>query len=218
MNKVHPDVDSQLIERIVREVASRLRNANAPLAQNGNSNETENQAGTLSLGEKVISVATLTGKLDNVSHLRLQPKAVLTPAARDELRDKGVEITFEHAAVTSPGQPDLIFATTNETTDPQLLDRLARIGIKTQLKQDKNVKRLVANLVGRCSATARAIVFADQPYIANSVANRHPSIRAAVVRDEAELKIAKKELNPNVIVVPIDRASILDAVAKELVS
>lgn len=218
MNNVHPDVDTQLIERIVREVVSRLRNANAHPAQNGNSTETEDQAGTLSLAEKVISLETLSGKLDNVSQLSLQPKAVVTPAAHDELRDKGIEITFEQAVAKSSGQPELILATTDETNDPQLLDRLTRIGIKAELKQDKNVRRLVANLARRFSTTSRAIVFADQPYTANCVANQNPGIRAAVVRDDAEWKIVKKELNPNVIVIPIDRGSLLDAIAKELVS
>ena len=89
--------------------------------------------------------------------------------------------------------------------------------MQTQLKQEKNVRQLVANLAGRFSTIPRAIVFADQPYTANCLANRNPGIRAAIVRDEAELKIAKKELDPNVIVVPIDCPSVLDAVAKELV-
>jgi len=218
MNNAHPDVDLQLIERIVREVVLRLRNEHAHTVKIGkNLAKPAIQAGSLSLDEKVISVETLRGKLENVSQLSLQPNAVLTPAARDELRDNGVEIVFEHAVSTFAGQPELILATTDKTNDQQFLARLTQIGIKAQLRHDPSVRRLVANLTGRFSTTTRGIVLTDQPYQATCVANRNPGVRAAIVRDEIELKIAKQELHPNVIVIPIDRSSILDAVAKELV-
>lgn len=218
MNNAHPEITTQQIERIVREIVSRLNNGNAQVTQNGSSEKTENQVGTLTLTEKVVSVETLGGKLDNVSQLRLQPKAVLTPAARDELRDKGIEILFDHAVATTTGRPDLILGTTDETNAQQLSDRLAQIGIKTQLIHDNCARRLVANLTKRFSTTGRLIVVADQPYTATCVANRNQNVRAAVVRDEAELKIVSKEISPNVIVIPADRATIVDAVAKALVS
>lgn len=224
MNNGHPQVDPQLIERIVREVVSRLKVGNAQNAQNGDSVKTENRAdtekqtGTLTLAEKVVSMETLGGQLNNVSQLRLQPKAVLTPAARDELRDRGIEIIFDHVVATTTGRPDLILGTTDETNAQELSDQLARIGIKVQLKHDTCARRLVANLTGRFSTTARLIVVVDQPYTATYVANRNQNVRAAVVRDEAELKIVSKEINPNVIVIPVDRHTIVDAVAKALVS
>ena len=118
--------------------------------------------------------------------------------------------------MTTTSRPDLILGTTDETNGQQLSDRLAQIGIKVQLKHDTCARRLVANLTGRFSTTARLIVVADQPYTATYVANRNQNVRAAVVRDEAELKIVSKEISPNVIVIPADRATILDAVAKEL--
>jgi hypothetical protein len=221
MNNAHPQFSTQQIERIVHEVVARLTDGSAQIAQLGNLTKTENHvgsAGTLTLSERVISTETLGGKLANVSQVRLQPKAVLTPAARDELRDKGIEVTFDHAVATTSRRTNLILGTTNESNAPQLVERLARIGIQAQLKHDTCARRLVANLTTRFSTTARLIAFVDQPYTATCVANRNQNVRAAVVRDEAELKMVTKEINPNVIVIPADRATIVEAVAKALIS
>lgn len=238
MNNVNPNIDPKMIDRIVFEVVSRLKNkiaqGNAHGNAKGNSAQTENRAGTmpssqnvvqtgaLSLDAKVISVETLRGKLDNVAQLKVRPKVVVTPAARDELRNKGVEIVFDQGVATptgtATGQLNLILATTNKLSAEQAVKGLARTGINVQLKHDTCVKQLVTNLTGQLLATERLIVFVDQPYTAAYTANRNSSIRAAVVRDKSELKMAQNEINPNVIVIPADRGSLLDAVARDLVS
>jgi hypothetical protein len=73
------------IEIVVREVLRRLAAmAPQPLAQ----------ASTLSLSARVVTMAELKGKLQGVDRLQVPRRAVVTPAARDYLREHGVQLDY----------------------------------------------------------------------------------------------------------------------------
>lgn len=73
------------IERIVQEVLRRLAEMNLvpPVAV---------AARTLSLPQRVVTMADLKGKLEGVQRVEVPQRAVVTPAARDYLRDMGVQL------------------------------------------------------------------------------------------------------------------------------
>lgn len=74
------------IDRIVREIVERLRA------------ELEVQpVATLTLETRVVTMAELKGKLCGVQQLVLKPCAIITPSARDELREKKIEIIRDPA-------------------------------------------------------------------------------------------------------------------------
>jgi hypothetical protein len=74
------------IERIVQEVVRRLAAMTAqsltPAATNG----------TLSLSTQLVTVSELNGKLQGIRRLEVPLRTVVTPAARDYLRERGVEL------------------------------------------------------------------------------------------------------------------------------
>ena len=76
------------IEWIVAEVIRRLKHSQpserAPAREQSDT--------TVSLKEKVITLQLLEGKLTNVSRLSINPKAVVTPAVRDELKQRKIEL------------------------------------------------------------------------------------------------------------------------------
>ena len=77
--------DPQLIDQIVREVIRRLTDRDIAVTD-----ATENK--DLIVDESVISMATLEGRLGGIRRVVIEERAVITPAARDELNDQGIEL------------------------------------------------------------------------------------------------------------------------------
>ena len=75
-------VTPEQLEWIVREVIRRLRllDGNPP------------SAGELRLTEKVITKATLKDRLASVQRVVVSPRAVVTPAVKDELNERRIEL------------------------------------------------------------------------------------------------------------------------------
>lgn len=81
--------DADFFERVVAEVIRRLTQHGVKI---GNGSATSSAA-ELVVTERVIAMETLRGKLDNVSRLVVGKKAIVTPAVKDDLRDRGIELT-----------------------------------------------------------------------------------------------------------------------------
>ena len=93
------ELSTQDIERIVSEVVRRLRQAGVQV-QPQEDNESDCTAEVINrsctLSEHVISMDSIYGKLDNVQQLVVGPRAVVTPAVVDALRER--KITLERTA------------------------------------------------------------------------------------------------------------------------
>ena len=78
------DID---VEYIIREVIRRLMAmGNEPSHDDG---------GTVKLTERLVTMATLEGRLANVKRLIVAKKAVVTPLVKDELRKRKIELEYE---------------------------------------------------------------------------------------------------------------------------
>ena len=79
------------IDRIVAEVVRRLRaimaSSSAPVS---GSRETTSVANELSLSEKVITLQLLKGRLDGITKVIVADRAIITPAVKDELKDRKI--------------------------------------------------------------------------------------------------------------------------------
>ena len=73
----------QQLEWIVQEVIRRLRqlDGNAPAS-----------GSELRLTERLVTIGTLENRLSNVARVIVQPRAVVTPAVRDELKQRKIEL------------------------------------------------------------------------------------------------------------------------------
>ena len=95
-----PDTPFQadFVELIVREVIRRLRESgvtvattNAPTAREVSS-ATSNNLVELGLTERLVTLETLRDRLQGVKRLTVGKKAIVTPAVRDELKKKKIEL------------------------------------------------------------------------------------------------------------------------------
>ena len=223
MGTANPEFDLQLVERVVREVIKRLTESNGKVKTNTNAVSPLDQRaepGEWQLNERVISLEAITGKLDRINVLRLPAKAVVTPAAKDELRSRNVAIRFDLEKQNCVTGKQLLIGVTCGAVGKDVANQLETTGIQAEWYQDERVSRLVTKLAGRVSALRRSLVITSEPYTAVCVANRNANVRAAIVRDEGELRLAKAEINPNFLVLPVERLALLkiDAIARSLIS
>ena len=76
------------VATIVVEVVRRL-GLLGPVAQSPQGTE---KAAELQLADKVITTRTIQGQLSGVKRLIVQPRAVVTPAVRDQLKQQNIEL------------------------------------------------------------------------------------------------------------------------------
>jgi hypothetical protein len=80
--------NTELFERIVREVLRRLQAAGVKIE----AADSPAVAAELVLAERLVTLTTLDGRLRGVQRVVVPPRAVITPSARDELRDRNIEL------------------------------------------------------------------------------------------------------------------------------
>lgn len=79
-------LDPDQLEWIVREVVRRLRAGDAGAASPAPSDS------HITLTQTLITIATLSHKLDGVTQVTIAKRAVITPSARDFLKEKQIEL------------------------------------------------------------------------------------------------------------------------------
>ena len=94
------ELSVQDLERIVSEVVRRLRQAGVQVQSQEDKEPNSGAAAvaptTCTLSDHVISMDSIHGKLENVRQLIVGPRAVVTPAVVDALRER--KITLERTA------------------------------------------------------------------------------------------------------------------------
>lgn len=85
--------DAELVEFIVQEVIRRLTATSIAAVGTTAVPATAHRTGReLVVDERLITLATLNGRLEGVRRVVVTNKALLTPAVYDELRDRGIEV------------------------------------------------------------------------------------------------------------------------------
>jgi hypothetical protein len=79
----------QQVEWIVMEVLRRLE-----VAVDGKEMMKARNGSELKLSDRVVTLRSIEGRLSSVSRVVVLPGAVVTPAVRDELKVRKIELTF----------------------------------------------------------------------------------------------------------------------------
>jgi hypothetical protein len=80
-------LDPEFIDRIVQEVIRRLVERGVVVQGATDIDETE-----LALNDKVVTLASLDGLLAGVQRVVVGGRSIVTPAVRDELNDRSIEL------------------------------------------------------------------------------------------------------------------------------
>jgi hypothetical protein len=172
------------------------------------------------LTEKVISVLEVSSRLAGAKRVVVRPKAIVTPAARDWLRERRVELVFDSDTKGSGGsnqakndkpaaakgsQPtrSLALAVANMKFDSSSLVRaLARDGIQTEQLARVGLTGTIdelGSLVGRGSQLGWLLT--GEVAAAACLANRQRGVRAAVAATAGDVREAIRSLGVNLLVV-----------------
>ena len=81
-------LSEEQVEWIVVEVLRRLGVA-------GDERRSSPVGGALSIPERVVTMRLIEGRLNGVSRFLVQPGAVITPAVKDELKKRSIELVRE---------------------------------------------------------------------------------------------------------------------------
>ncbi len=208
------------IEQIVAEVVRRLRLlADAPTAAVSRPQEshapvaaapsaaapsaaTLRQSDDLVLDARVVTTATVHGRLAGVRRVLVQQGAVVTPSVKDDLRKRGIRLEVCTAAECGPAGADL--------TVVRFLRSPAASRAAATLPLPSGGREQLCEELGpavRCAAEsvsdARqvAVVLTDEALAAVCLLNRRPQLRAAQARSADEAKQAVRTIGANVLVV-----------------
>jgi len=189
---VQTNFSSQEIERIVRMVVERLVRdgaaASSPPAQ-------KSAAGELRLDVKLVTTETLRDKLsESITLLCVPNKAVVTPAVRDELKQRGVELRrIDQTDCGQAPQTPAIVNAAKQTVSPawQSTPRTQPVG---------SLSQAVQQAIALAKSDQMAVILTEQPELAAAAANRTGGVRAMVACGTQDWQAAAKSLGANLVV------------------
>lgn len=182
------------VERIVREVLSGMRpgSCTAPAAGGGE----------LRLTKKVVSLADVEGRLQGVTQVVVTGGAVLTPAARDELKKYAVSVASAVPAVAAQSQMPLCACIAQTASDARPLEAVVEgeMAGLTWLRETK-LPAAVDAVCGRVLDGALGVLLTGESAAALCLANRRPGVRAALGTSVAAIDAALESIAANLLVV-----------------
>lgn len=228
-SSVNLSLDSATIDRIVAGILQQISGeggvrAERPVSsgvKSGTRNEepSSNKSGASSpeesdveVNEKVVTALTLDA-ITRGSRVVVGTKAIVTPAAWDVAKERGIKI--QRQAATTPAKSaerdGSVAAKSHDRTveasqllivvqNPEAVERLCEGLDKTWKRElvgcpDDAAKLAIGELARGSVKTA--VILAEQTFRAACLANRHESVKAAAVQDVLEIKLARKQLRVN---------------------
>lgn len=180
-NITNSAIDSALIAEIVRRVIAQL-----------GGDEPSVRAEPVT--DQVVSVATIERFAGTTERLNILPRAVVTPAAWDEAKQRGIAIV-RAPGPSAAGDSDPQPAGTGEAVNR--VDRTAHTGMITDTDQPERAESIAVQLAHRGVSGDARIVLSDRP-AAELQRLASGGKRAAMVRCIADVDRFETELRPQI--------------------
>lgn len=153
---------------------------------------------------QVITQALLAEAPQGAGAVRIGKRAILTPSARDFVRQHSIKIVRESAS--SASQSTTHWQAIVTRSSPNIGEAVASLksaGIVCALRllgQPQEAADAATSAVCRGEA-AQTVIFTDRPELTACLANRNGAIRAAAAGDVATVERVRRDLTPNVLVI-----------------
>jgi len=151
--------------------------------------------GELRLDVKLVTVETLRDKLnESITVLCVPTKAVVTPAVKDELKQRGVELRRidQTDCGQKPATPVVVNAAKQSVSSAwQSTARSEQTG---------SLSQAVDRAIAMAKSDQMAVLLSEQPELAVAAANRTSGIRAMVACGSHDWQAAAKSLGANLVV------------------
>jgi ribose 5-phosphate isomerase RpiB len=203
------NVSAAEIERLVREALSRL-SAAAPAEPvssiaPGAKPAAATIADALEVAAQVVTLAEVDGRLGDKRRLIVAPKAVVTPAVRDVLRQRNIVLErrvlgAKTSAAATKGAITVAVAARAEAG--RLVERLRRDGYAVQQLAQAGLAAAVRELADEVvRGGSRGLLLADEAEAALIALNRRNGVRAVGGDDAAVVGRTAAAVNANTLVV-----------------
>ncbi|PQO45794.1 hypothetical protein [Blastopirellula marina] len=189
-------LSGEQIERIVQLVVRQVRAleaSSAEVAKPAKSVKISTDGSEVALADRVVTMETLEGKIGGAKALVVTPSAIVTPAARDALKDRGVRLLRDSEAAKRAKKPVevLAFAASGVTAWRER----GPVGVFIDLTSTVKQAALAAK------QDKIVILLTESPEAACCAANRDGEIRAASVDSIAAVNRVLPQTAANVIAV-----------------
>jgi hypothetical protein len=191
------------IEQIVRQVLADLRSGQPSARPTASTAKPSVNAvpGQLTLTSKIVSASLLEGRLDGISQLVVPRGAVITPAARDELKRRNVTIASAVSLANTSSAASLHVAVAGTRYDARpLLSALAAEGIHAAQERASDLIEATTQLAP-AARTGFALLVTDEAAAALCLANRHAGVRAVLATNATAVDAAVASVGPNLLVI-----------------
>ena len=191
------DITSELIDSIVQKVIARLQQAGAL-----ESASKDCPTNVLTIDDRLVTLATIEKKIEGIKQLEVKPKAVVTPAVFDLLRDKSIQLRRTANGASNGSKKKVVVATTEPQANPHELNRWLRDHLFDAIPiTNSSTEDLVAEIARRQLTDAeKVIVISSCPFQFACVANRNEQLRAIAALDAKTAAQAVNETDANVLV------------------
>lgn len=197
------------IERVVREVLSRLATSAPQTAGPATTHQ-------LRLMKTVVTLADLEEQLTGIRELIVPPRAVITPAARDLLREQQIAVSYaaKNLKTASNSSLPLVIALADTKFCPAaFVKALKQHGIASERLAQTGLAQVTSELAEEVTKAGKlGLLFTDRPLAAACLANRHCGVRAAMVKDVRQAEQALAEIGVNLLVIEPQGRSFFDLV------
>jgi len=178
-------------EQIVGDVVARLR------TNNGLRQE-------LTIASRVVTLAELDGKLEGIKQLVVPAKAVITPAARDLLRQKQIDVGYAVAAkaVAKPRLPLVVGVAETKYDATSLVQAIAREGTTVERLAQTGLVQAVREISDEAAKGGKlGLLLTDETAAALCLANRRAGVRAVAATSIAATPRTMQSVGANVLMI-----------------
>lgn len=205
-------VNEQWIERIVREVIARLRESDATTEAEQVRPTAGDSANDVVIPQRVVTLETLKNKLNGAKRVVVPTGAVITPAVRDELRERNVAIVFtgpDAAVTTAIPSGGLLVAAVATEFDPLAVVRGVVPNVERMTGSEMiAVVAAMSKAVGERKQLGLLVTGSTAPALC--WANRHRGIRAVLGTSVTDVAEACESVGANLLIVNPKKHSLFE--------
>jgi hypothetical protein len=156
-----------------------------------------NAGDVLTVQDRLLTLATLEGKLDGLRRLVVHRKAIVTPSLREELSRRGIEL--DRGGVNGAKRAEVAVGVVR--FDAERAPSLHGLGLAEDVtaKSCTSLVKLVTKQLGNNDRLV--VVLTKQTMVALCALNRSSSVRAAIATNVDSVRIAVRSIAANVLVV-----------------
>lgn len=209
------NLDSSTIDRIVAGVLNQLAGGGdgAPSGVTAAAPSRGGRAESVSITENVVTAEVLLAHVAGQSRIAVRDRAIVTPAAWDTARERGIEIVRASATAAEQGNAKPVTAKKQGHPAgvdlPQLLvvhstDAVERVweDIRDRWRREllgcpDDAAALAISAICR-GETSTVVMLATQTHRAACLANRNEQVKAVAIRDAGDVRTIRKQLRANV--------------------